>query len=182
MGILIKTEPKLPSSGRKNKGYVLRDTEHFAVDAFEPSPLATNNTHRGKMEQLEAAILQETGEPVEFKYNHYFTPGVYTREMLIPAGTLVTGQIHRESSINIILKGHVKVVTDEGEYDIHGPHTFISGPGVKKALYCVTDVIWSASYPWDGETTDYEELAAQLCIPDYQALEQEQQAKLEVQT
>jgi hypothetical protein len=173
MNVLL-AKPKKTGLSHKRKGYTLKDHVQMAVDAYEPVPVKRNATHQAKMEALDEALLSLDGEPIEFEYNHYFTPGVYTREMFIPAGTVVTGQIHRESSINLITKGHVRVVTDEDEYDIHAPHTFISGPGVKKALYCVTDVIWAASYPWDGETTDFKQLADQLCVPDYEALDREQ--------
>jgi hypothetical protein len=173
MGLLVKTKPKeLVQS--KNGYAIVRDDIHMAIECTEEGrkSLASSLDHRNRMLELEANILAVDGPAVEAEYNHYFTPGVYTREMFLPAGSIWTGQIHKESSINIITKGHVKVVTDEGDYEIHAPYTFISGPGVKKALHVVTDTTWVATYPWDGKTTDFKELAKQHLYSSYAEVDQ----------
>lgn len=173
MILLQKSSTPLSTRSTKelSRGFTFEDQKHIAVDAYEDTPFHTDPEHKERMLALEEAMRSQEGEPVNFKYNHYFSPGTYTREMLLPAGTVATGQIHRRSSTNIITQGHVIVSTDEGQYDIRAPYTFISGPGVKKALYCVTDVIWITVHPWDGETTDIKELSKDIVITSYDALE-----------
>ena len=127
--------------------------------------------HRQKMEMLEASILDEL-EQIELHVEHYFAHGTYTRELYLPQGAVLTGKIHRHSCINMLTKGKMRVVTDEGEYDIEAPYTFVSGSGVKKAGYAIEDSIWINVHPWDGEA-DLEQLEQQVIIPSYEALERE---------
>tara|TARA_R110002094_G_scaffold157781_2_gene144041 strand:+ start:7710 stop:8126 length:417 start_codon:yes stop_codon:yes gene_type:complete len=127
-----------------------------------------NQEHRSKMEVLEAAML-ESGATIDLEVKHFFAHKTYTRELFIPAGTVLTGEIHRYSAINIISKGKIRVVTDEGEYDIEAPHTFVSGAGVKKAGYALEDTIWINVHYWDGEQT-VEQIGQEVTIPSYEAL------------
>ena len=64
------------------------------------------------------------------------------------------------------------VVTDEGEYQIDAPHTFVSGPGVKKAGYALEDSIWINVHPWEGEE-DLDMIEEAVIVPSYEALEKE---------
>lgn len=130
-----------------------------------------NYEHKAKMEALEASLKAEF-PPLELKTEHLFSHGTYTRVLHIPAGTVLTGKIHRHSCINIITQGKMRVVTDEGEYDIQAPHHFVSGPGVKKAGYALEDTIWINVHPWNG-TDDLEQIEHEVIIPSYDALENE---------
>ena len=103
-------------------------------------------------------------EQAELETKHYFAHGTYTRELFLPAGTILTGKIHRHSCINIIPMGKILVVTDEGEYTIEGPHTFVSGANVKKAGAVIEDTIWLNVHPWDGES-DIEQIEQELIVP-----------------
>ena len=176
MGLLVKKQEDLISQKKSSKGFeVVRDTFHMALECTEEgrNKLSTSLSHKDKMQSLEEKMLAYVGVPVEFEYNHYFAPGVYTREMFLPANSIVTGHIHRHSGTNIIPSGHVRVITDEGSFDIHGPHTFISGPGVKKCLHVVTDTVWITTHPWDGKTTDLDELIKQFCYASYEDVAKE---------
>ena len=133
--------------------------------------IVINQEHRKKMEDLEAAMLSEL-PCVEFETKHYFAEGTYTRELYLPKGSVLTGKIHRHSCINILTKGRMKVVTDEGEYEISAPYTFVSGPGVKKAGYALEDSIWINVHPWDGPE-DLELIEEAVIVPSYEALENE---------
>lgn len=133
--------------------------------------VAINHEHKRKMEELEKSILENL-EPVELETKHYFAHGTYTRELFIPAGTVLTGKIHRHDCINIISKGKIVAITDEGRFEIEAPHTFVSGSGVKKAGYAVEDTIWINVHPWDGPE-DLELIENEMIVPSYEALERE---------
>ena len=106
----------------------------------------------------------EQMEPASLETNHYFAHGTYTRELHLPAGTILTGKIHRHSCINIIPKGKILVLTDEGEYTIEAPYTFVSGPNVKKAGAVIEDTIWLNVHPWDGDS-DLDQIEQELIVP-----------------
>lgn len=138
---------------------------------------ATSRSHAEKCMRLEQAI-KENLEPLELKEKHYFAHGTYTRELYIPAGTVLTGKIHRYNCINILSKGILKVTTDEREYALKAPYTFVSGAGTKKAIFAITDSIWINVHPWDGEP-DLDAIEEHFIVPSYEALEQEQLLALE---
>ena len=123
--------------------------------------------HRQKMAALESALLQY--EQAELEVFHYFAEGTYTRELHLPAGTILTGKIHIKSCINIVSKGVIAVVTDEGEFQIRAPHIFVSGAGVKKAAVVIEDTIWINVHPWEGEA-DLELIEREIISPDYESL------------
>jgi hypothetical protein len=105
----------------------------------------------------------------ELETNHYFAHGTYTRELKIPAGVLITGKIHRNSCINILTKGRIRVVTEEDDYDIEAPYVFVSGPGIKKAGYALEDSIWINVFPWDGKA-DVPQIESEVTLPNYDHL------------
>jgi hypothetical protein len=140
------------------------------------SDLVVNQEHRARMDALEAAILAEC-EPLDLEIRHYFADGTYTREMILPQGAVVTGRIHKTSTVNILTKGRMRVVTDEGEYEVAAPHVFVSGAGVKKAGHALEDSIWINVFPWDGIKTA-DEMVEALSYPSYAALEHDLQEKL----
>lgn len=121
------------------------------------------------MEELEQAMIA-TGKTIELKCNHYFSHGVYTRELFIPKGTVLTGKIHRYSSVNIISKGKIRAISDKGIHDIEAPHVFVTGPFVKKAGFALEDTVWINVLPWDKEE-DIEMVEREFTIPSYALLE-----------
>ncbi len=128
---------------------------------------------RATIADLENVLLDnpETFPKVDIKTNHYFGHGTYVREVIMPAGTLVTGKIHRKSCVNILSMGVMRVSMSNGEAaEIQAPHTFVSGPGIKKAVYAVTDCVFVNVHPWTGPE-DVDLVEQQVIAPSYDALE-----------
>lgn len=103
---------------------------------------------------------------------HHFAEGSYAREMLIPAGSVIIGKIHRHSHVNVISQGRIYVATEFGCEILEAPHTFISKPGTKRAVYAITDTVWTTIHVTDK--TDLEEVEAEVICPDYETFEAEQ--------
>ena len=74
---------------------------------------------------------------------HYQIPGIYMREMWLPAGTLLVGKTHKKEHICVISKGKVKVVSEEFTELINAPYTYVSKRGAKRAMFAFTDVVWT---------------------------------------
>ncbi len=100
---------------------------------------------------------------------HRFAKGVYAREINIPAGTLLVGKIHRTEHILILSKGRVTIVTEDGEQMISAPHTLISRPGIKRAVYAHEDSVWTGIH--GTEETDLLKIEQELIAPNFAALE-----------
>ena len=80
---------------------------------------------------------------VEMRLEHYFAPGIYARELHIPAGVMLTGKIHKYPQLNILSKGRIKVLTDNGVVDVEAPFTVVSPAGTKRIALAVTDCVWT---------------------------------------
>lgn len=127
-----------------------------------------NVERRKKIEALDKELFA-IGENFSLPLFHHFADGTYTRELHIPANTVFTGKMHVFSCINIIAKGRVLVYSDEGDYELEGPCTFKSGPGVRKAGVALDDIIWLTVHAWDGPP-DPALVEAHLTVPYEQSL------------
>lgn len=126
--------------------------------------------HREQLQHLTAA-MQETGQTVELTVEHYFSNKTYVREMVVPKGVALVGKIHRYECTNILAAGKMRIVTEEGRLDISAPYTYVSGPGVTKAMYALEDSVFINVHPWDGHSTE-EEMEERLIVPSYEALQE----------
>lgn len=107
--------------------------------------------------------------PVECPVFHHFAEGTYTREVHIPAGTTLTGKIHRFSTINILAKGEIEVTGPEGMTRMTAPAVFVSGAGMKKVGHAITDVVWINVHP--SSETDLAALEQTFIVPEGPAIE-----------
>lgn len=108
------------------------------------------------------------GDSPEMPLTHRFSDGMYTREIFIPAGTLLTGKIHKHDHPNFLMSGEVLVVTEsEGKEHLKGPLTMISPPGTKRALYAITDVTWVTVHLNPTNTQDLGELENIVIAQDF---------------
>jgi hypothetical protein len=98
-------------------------------------------TDRDKVNLLEAEMLGH--EQVQIPIRHHFSPGVYAREITIPAGTLLTGRIHKFEQLNILSGGEISVLTHEGMKRVKAPFTIVSPPGTKRIAYAHTECTWT---------------------------------------
>lgn len=82
----------------------------------------------------------------ECPVNHYFAPGIYVREMIIPAGTFVVGHYHKHEHICSLIQGVIAFATETGHEFKHAPYTFLAKPGCK-AVYTLTDCVVQNIHP-----------------------------------
>ena len=86
---------------------------------------------------------------VDMPLIHLFAPGVYYREIFMPAGTIVIGHEHKTEHFNIVLSGKARVMMNGEIHLIKGPDVFVSGPGVSKVLYILENMRWATIHPSD---------------------------------
>lgn len=148
-----------------------------------PVPLlqVTMRPHRAmpsyeQIRQLERAMLKHL-PPGEAPVTHHFADGVYGREMFIPAGTMLTGKIHRFATLNVLAQGEIEVTTPDGMRRLKAPAVFVSPPGCKKVGYALTDVVWINVHP--TEETDLAKIEAHFIVPELPLLESEDTMRIE---
>jgi hypothetical protein len=88
------------------------------------------------------AFMKEQPQ-LNLKVINYFSHGVYARELHIPAGAMITGEIHKFENLNILSKGDITVSTEDGMKRIQAPFTIVSPPGTKRIAFAHTDCIWT---------------------------------------
>lgn len=116
--------------------------------ATKQSPLIdSSKDFRSSIAELEKNILNidgaEVGDVSFCPLKHSFSDGMYVREIFIPAGTVMTGKIHKHQHPNFLMSGEVVVVTEEGgEEHLVAPQSIMSPAGTKRALHAITDLVW----------------------------------------
>lgn len=115
-----------------------------------------NLTMRQKVHAIEGEMRKF--EQRELPVRHYFSQGVYARELFIPKDTLLTGKIHKYQQLNILSKGDISVLTEEGVVRVQAPFTIVSPPGTKRIAYAHEDCIWTTIHGTDE--TDLEKIEA----------------------
>ena len=110
---------------------------------------------------------------------HHFAKGIYARELTIPAGTIITGKVHRTEHLNIVSKGCITVWTEEGMKTVSAPFTMVSNPGTKRVGYAHEDTVWTTVH--GTEKRDLEELERELIEPETYAIESDNLPALEME-
>ena len=116
-------------------------------------------------EQVSYLVQEMAKMPqVECPLEHHFAPGLYLRQIFMPADTVVIGRVHKTEHFNIIVQGACVIVHDDGSREeLRAPKVFVSKPGVQKTLYILEDMIWMTTHP--TEETDMERLDSMLVEP-----------------
>ena len=104
-------------------------------------------------------------DQAEIPIRHFFAGGLYAREMDAPKDTLIIGKMHKYKQINVISKGDISVLTENGWKRLKAPFTFESPAGVKRAGYTHEDTIWTTFVA--TEETDIETIDEALTIGSY---------------
>jgi hypothetical protein len=94
------------------------------------------------------AIMRELPQ-VKLEVIHHFSKGVYARELHIPADTILTGEIHKFKNLNILSKGRMKVLTEDGIVEVEAPFTVVSPAGTKRIAHTITDCVWTTIHGTD---------------------------------
>jgi len=101
------------------------------------------------IDKLEAAMVVN-GNLIDCPLMHRFTPGLYTREIFMPAGSMVTSRIHKTEHQFILLEGVVSVFSDnDGEQLLKAPYVGITLPNTRRVLYVHENARWITAHPVD---------------------------------
>ena len=88
--------------------------------------------------RLEAELLKLP--QVEMPVTHDFCNGIYARTIFIPAGTVLTGAVHKDESFFVVRTGWIIVTTDSDTITIGPGSMSVTKPGTKRAGIAITDV------------------------------------------
>lgn len=104
---------------------------------------------------------------------HTIHGGMYAREITIPKGTFITGQIYKFDHLDIMLSGDITVSTEDGESKrINGHNVFQGESGKKRAGYAHENTTWITIHPYgENISDDGDKIQAFLTAETFQDLE-----------
>lgn len=131
---------------------------------YELAKISVGIALRESIVQLEQELLRmpQAEMPVE----HHFADGLYGRVLHIPKHCCLTGAIHKREHINILAKGDITVITEDGPKRITAPYVMVSMPGTKRAGFAHEDCVWITVHACDETTVEGAETA--LVTNDYE--------------
>lgn len=114
-------------------------------------------------------FIRELPQQIIPEVINHFAPGIYAREMRIPAGTILTGKIHKTEHL-CILNGDIDIASQEGAGRFTGYLTFLSKPGIKRIGYAHEDTVFTTIHAIEG--TDIPTLEDELTVETFEQYEQ----------
>lgn len=126
--------------------------------------------YREKVEKLQK-LFAEKVEDVEVckeddnvlypswtKYNHYFSDGLYVREMFCPKGYMAFTMIHKTANPLFMMKGTMWASSEFGVQKLVAPTFVLSEPGTKRICYFPEDTVVVTVHPNPKGISDLKEI------------------------
>jgi len=103
------------------------------------------------------------------RISHYNVPGLYAREMWMPADCMITGKIHKTEHICILSKGMVTVSDGGHSVTYKAPAIIVSRIGAKRAIYAHEESVWTNFHA--TELTDPEAIEREIIAETFEELD-----------
>lgn len=126
--------------------------------------------YREKVEELQK-LFEKKSEDVEVckeddnvlypswtKYNHYFSDGLYVREMFCPKGYIAFTVIHKTANPLFMMKGTMWVSSEDGVQELIAPTFIFTKPGSKRICYFSEDTVCVTVHPNPNGISDLKEI------------------------
>jgi len=108
------------------------------------------------------------GDSDLYPVKHSFADGIYTREMFIPKGVVMTGVIWNYEFPFYVVKGELIIVNEfDGRKTLKAPCSLISKPGTKRAIYAKEDSILITIHHNPDNCKDTDELMDRMTSDNY---------------
>lgn len=91
---------------------------------------------------------------------HHFSDGMYAREMIMPAGCIVVGALHKTKHLFSLVSGQCEVSSVYERENITAPYLGETVPGTKRVIYSETGCTWVTYHP--THLTNIDEIEAAL--------------------
>ena len=135
------------------------------------------NEFRSAVVNLENQLLASDNEHVvkgnsdTFPLTHSFSDGVYIREMSMLKGGVVIGKIHNRSHTWFLMKGKIKVATEDEVVTYSAPTYVNAKAGTKRVIIAIEDSVFINVHPNPENITDTDLLEEILTCKDYETYE-----------
>lgn len=103
------------------------------------------------MSLIEDISLKERNDYIA---TNVIADGVLARTVLMPKGEIVVGEIHKYESINILVKGELKVWVNGEVKHIKAPYMIKSNANTRKVAYILEDTVWTSIHRVNSENLE----------------------------
>lgn len=115
-----------------------------------------------KIDRIEAVL--STCPQLDHQMVHRFTPGMYLRQITMPAGSIYTSKIHKTEHPYFVMSGLVSVMREDGTWQhIKAPHVGITKTGTRRVLAVHEDTVWITAHA--TEETDLDKIEEKVIEP-----------------
>lgn len=129
-----------------------------------------------KIDALEAAIRAQPATSLRWEISHHFAPGIYAREMRVPAGAVITSKVHKFENLSILSKGRMALYLDDGTVrEVSAGFHIVAPAGSRRVAFVLEDAIWTCMHNTDER--DLEKIEAHFIAAtpaDYRQFLQQQ--------
>lgn len=143
------------------------------LNKIKSNKLASVQEFRSKVMDLEQQLLASNNDLIvkgnsdSFPLTHSFSDGVYIREMSMLQGGVVIGKIHNRSHTWFLMKGKIKVATEDGAVTYSAPTYVNAKAGAKRVIIAIEDSVFVNVHPNPDNITDTDKLEDILTCKDY---------------
>lgn len=116
--------------------------------------------HRARVDRVHAMVDQV--QQVDCPVRHFFAPGMAAREITIPAGVTLIGDVHKTRNLAVLSKGRMVLATPTGPLEISAPYTLTVEPGDKNAATALEECVWTNFFPNPDNETSIDKLIARV--------------------
>lgn len=97
---------------------------------------------------------------------HHFADGIYSRQWNQAQGTLAISKTHAKENFLVLLVGECLISTGNETVHLVAPFITKTMPGVKRAVYALTDITIITFHPNPDNERDVKVLEERLCFAD----------------
>lgn len=119
---------------------------------------------REQIIRLQEAMLPQKCEQPE--PTHFFAPGMYLRELTVPAGMLLVGKTHRHAHFLVVTKGRAEVISEFGRTVVEPGYISVSQAGVKRVVLALEDTQFITIHLNPSDTQDLAVVEAEHIEPE----------------
>ena len=121
---------------------------------------------RQQIDRLQAEMVKMP--QADLQTEHFFSPGMYSRRLFRPAGTLIVGKVHKAPHFFLCAKGEIIAWTESGMRKLQAGDIVECQPGTKRVTLALTDAVGVTIHRTDK--TNLDEIEVELIEPDNSAL------------
>jgi len=116
----------------------------------------------GKIRELAESMLKLP--QVKMQATNWFAPGIYMRELIMPAGVVVVGKEHRTEHLNVMISGRAMLLIDGVWRYVCAPYVCKSQPGTMKVGVVYEQVRWLTVHPNPENDKNTRRLESKLTV------------------